>query len=65
MSPIQVLPLSVNKVSGDEKEAVLLEIIKKYTPDFMEKGKEYIRNASKVTTVMKIEIEHITGKARR
>ena len=54
-----------NEVLDDEKHTALLEIIKKYSPDYIEKGKEYIKNASKATKVIKISIEHISGKARR
>lgn len=54
-----------NEVLEDEKHTALLEIIKKYSPDYIEKGKEYIKNASKATKVIKISIEHISGKARR
>lgn len=42
-----------------------LEILNKYSPDFIEKGKTYIQNASSKTKVIKITIEHISGKARK
>ncbi|ABR50369.1 pyridoxamine 5'-phosphate oxidase-related, FMN-binding [Alkaliphilus metalliredigens QYMF] len=54
-----------NEVFDDEKNTALLEILKKYSPDYIEKGKEYIKNASKATKVIKISIEHISGKVRR
>ncbi|MBP2032793.1 nitroimidazol reductase NimA-like FMN-containing flavoprotein (pyridoxamine 5'-phosphate oxidase superfamily) [Clostridium algifaecis] len=53
------------EVFDDEKSLTLLEILNKYSPDYIEKGKEYIKNASKATKVIKINIEHISGKARR
>lgn len=53
------------EVSGDEKNAALLEIVNKYSKEYMEKGKEYINKASAATKVIKIDIEHISGKARR
>ncbi|MDF2506093.1 MAG: pyridoxamine 5-phosphate oxidase-related, FMN-binding [Clostridium sp.] len=54
-----------NEIFDDEKNTILLEILNKYSPDYIEKGKEYIKNASKSTKVIKISIEHISGKARR
>lgn len=53
------------EVSNDEKNLALLEIINKYSADFIEQGKEYIKNASNATKVIKINIEHMSGKARR
>ncbi|APM37817.1 pyridoxamine 5'-phosphate oxidase family protein [Clostridium kluyveri] len=48
-----------------EKNRALLEILNKYSPDYIEKGKEYIKNSSKATKVIKISVEHISGKARK
>lgn len=56
---------TANEIFEDEKNTVLLEIVKKYSPNFLDKGKEYIARAAASTTVIKINIEHITGKARR
>ena len=53
------------EVYDEEKNTVLLEIINKYSADFIEQGKEYIQKASKATKVIKINIEHISGKAKR
>jgi nitroimidazol reductase NimA-like FMN-containing flavoprotein (pyridoxamine 5'-phosphate oxidase superfamily) len=53
------------EIFDDEKSLALLEILNKYSPDYIENGKEYIKNASKATKVIKINIEHISGKARR
>lgn len=49
----------------DEKQKALLAILNKYSPQFMDKGRKYIENASSRTKVIKIEIEHMTGKAKR
>ncbi|MFL0194155.1 pyridoxamine 5'-phosphate oxidase family protein [Clostridium sp. WILCCON 0269] len=54
-----------NEVFDNEKNTALLEILNKYSPEYIEKGKEYIKNASVKTKVIKIGIEHISGKARR
>lgn len=53
------------EVSDDEKNRVLIEIINKYAADYIEQGKEYIQKSSKASKVLKINIEHISGKARR
>jgi len=37
-------------------------ILEKFSPDFMEEGKKYIEKLDKVTKVIKIEIQHISGK---
>lgn len=49
----------------DDKEKALLGLVKKYSPGFYEQGKQYISKAAAATTVVKISIEHITGKASR
>lgn len=48
-----------------EKGEALLEIIKKYSPEFIEKGKKYIEALESKTTVIKIDIKHLSGKSRR
>jgi nitroimidazol reductase NimA-like FMN-containing flavoprotein (pyridoxamine 5'-phosphate oxidase superfamily) len=53
------------EVYEDKKNMVLIEILKKYSADFIEKGKEYIQQASKATKVIRINIEHISGKAKK
>jgi uncharacterized protein len=50
--------------SGPEKRMALLEIIKKYSPAFIDEGNEYIERAQDKTIVVKIEIEELTGKHR-
>lgn len=54
-----------NEVFDDEKNTVLLEILNKYSPEYIEKGRVYIEKASERTKVYKINIDNITGKARR
>lgn len=51
-------------VTGDEKVRGLRELIKKYSPDFISEGDEYIERAKEKTTVVKIEITDFTGKHR-
>jgi hypothetical protein len=51
------------EVNGDEKYSVFMAILEKYADQYMEKGKEYIKNANDKVKVMKISIKYITGKA--
>ncbi len=53
------------EVFDDEKDSALLEMINKYSSDYIKEGKEYIEKAGKGTRVIKINIEHISGKAER
>ncbi len=53
------------RLEGEEKIDALEYLIKKYSPDFMESGMKYIANDNMKTTVLKIDIEKITGKSRK
>lgn len=53
---------SAEEVSGDEKREALKTLIRKYSPEHLEAGIEYIERASAATSVFCIRIEHITGK---
>ncbi|WP_461207302.1 pyridoxamine 5'-phosphate oxidase family protein [Clostridium sp. DL1XJH146] len=52
-----------NIVLGDEKEKVLFSIIEKYSNNFLKEGTAYINRAISKTTLIKISIDHITGKS--
>lgn len=54
-----------SEVNDEEKEDALLELIYKYSKDFVEEGKEYIKRASSKTRVIKVNVDHISGKGRR
>lgn len=54
---------TASEIDGDEKKKALLWIIEKYSPDFLDKGKTYIEKAYDKTNIVKIEIDHMTGKA--
>lgn len=54
-----------SEVQGTERDDALLWLLEKYSADFIEKGKKYIEQYGKITKVIKIEIEHVSGKARR
>jgi uncharacterized protein len=53
------------EVTDDEKHAGLVEILKKYSPGFIDKGLRYIEGDSHKARVYKIVIESMTGKARK
>jgi uncharacterized protein len=53
------------EVTDDEKHTGLVEILKKYSPGFMEKGLRYIEGDGDKARVYKIVIESMTGKARK
>lgn len=53
------------EVFENEKETALIALIQKYSNEFYEKGVEYIKNSKSETKVMKISVEHISGKARK
>jgi nitroimidazol reductase NimA-like FMN-containing flavoprotein (pyridoxamine 5'-phosphate oxidase superfamily) len=53
------------EVFEDEKISALIEILNKYSKEYLEKGKEYISNANAKVKVIKISIDHISGKARK
>lgn len=56
---------TARELTGAEKHSGLTELVKKYSPDFTEKGKRYIDSDIEKTRVFKIEIEALSGKARR
>ncbi|GLC28773.1 pyridoxamine 5'-phosphate oxidase family protein [Clostridium omnivorum] len=52
-------------IEKEEKIEILTALIEKYSPDFKKEGLEYIERAAGATSVVKIGIDRITGKARR
>ena len=56
---------TASEVEGEERYTALLLLLEKYSPEFIEEGKKYIAQKDKATKVIKIEIDHIRGKARR
>jgi hypothetical protein len=53
------------EVFDDEKNMALLEILNKYSPDFTKQRLEYIKKSNEDTKVIRINVEHISGKARK
>jgi hypothetical protein len=56
----------IAEIAGDEeKRKALTMFIDKYSGNFKEDGMKHIEEDFNNTSVVKINIEHITGKARR
>jgi uncharacterized protein len=55
----------IAEVSGKEAEAGLLALVEKYSPGFLAEGKAYVSRAASDTCVLRIDVRHMTGKARR
>lgn len=51
------------KVIPSNKE-VLFEMIKKYSPNFLDEGKKYVNKEVDSPLLVEIEIEHLTGKEK-
>ena len=54
-----------SRVTGAEKDEALSALVEKYSPDFIAPGRDYIAKAKERTVVVRIEVEKISGKARR
>lgn len=55
-----------SEISGDEKMSALTALIEKYASDddYRVQGKEYAVQCSGKTAVIRLDVEHVTGKAR-
>lgn len=53
------------EVVGEEKMNALIWLVEKYCPVFLTEGQVYARKAEAETLVVKINVSHATGKARR
>ncbi|MGL5617250.1 MAG: pyridoxamine 5'-phosphate oxidase family protein [Sarcina sp.] len=52
-----------SEVFSDEKRNILLEILNKYSKDYIASGKIYIEKAIDAVKVFKIDIKHLSGKS--
>lgn len=52
-----------SEAQGSERYDALLWLLEKYSQDYIEEGKAYIRKYDKVTKVIKISIKSISGKS--
>ena len=48
-----------------QKNAALMALVEKYSPEYRKEGREYAMSAEPVTSVIEITPLHMTGKARR
>lgn len=53
------------EIEGKEKELALEGFIHKYSKDFLDSGKKYINGLKDKTKIIKINIDHMTGKIGR
>lgn len=54
-----------SEIKEEERNNALMWFVEKYSPSFIDEGKHYISQKDKVVRVFKIEINHLSGKARR
>ncbi|MFA5073694.1 MAG: pyridoxamine 5'-phosphate oxidase family protein [Nitrospirota bacterium] len=57
----------IREIDGEEKRKALCSLIEKYASgeDYIQKGKQYADEAFHRTAVLRLDIEHCTGKARK
>ena len=55
----------IEEVFNSEKQIALEGLLRKYCPEFFEKGLRYIEEAKHKTRVFRVNINKLTGKARR
>lgn len=56
---------TASEVEGEEKRAALIKLLEKYSADFLASGSKYIDGKIDRTHVIRIDVAHISGKARR
>jgi Predicted flavin-nucleotide-binding protein len=52
------------ETEGSEKEEAFIAFTDKYCHDYMDEGMKYMARAISTTCIVKIEIQHISGKRR-
>ena len=60
-----ILSGTIEEVFDAQKQAGLEGILAKYSPDFMEQGRDYIEKLWERTRVFRVAISDISGKARK
>ena len=55
---------NAKEIDGDEKKRALFRLVEKYSPTFKDEGREYVDKEESGTIIVKISIDHVTGKAR-
>lgn len=54
-----------SEIEGEEKRAALIQLIEKYSADYMKEGLAYIDRAFEKTNIIKLSIESVCGKGRK
>ena len=55
----------VHLCAGEEQIAGLLHLVRKYSPEFLGKGRKYAEAAASKTKVYRLDITRMSGKARK
>lgn len=56
---------TASEIDGEERINALRWLVEKYSPDFLAEGDIYIEQQQAATRVIKINIDQLSGKARR
>jgi nitroimidazol reductase NimA-like FMN-containing flavoprotein (pyridoxamine 5'-phosphate oxidase superfamily) len=54
-----------SEAHGKVRQEALLSIVEKYAPEFMEEGRKTIAKYNDKTRVIKVDLHHLSGKARK
>ncbi len=54
-----------SEIVGAEKMDALIWLVGKYCPDYLDEGRVYAEKDEATTSVIKIQIDRLTGKARK
>lgn len=56
----------INKIEYDrDKKEILMKFIEKFAPEHLDRGRKYVENSFGGTTLLKLDIEHLTGKGSK
>lgn len=54
-----------SEVDAAERRDALMAFIRRYSPEYLEKGTEYVERSADTAVIIRIDIDHISGKARK
>jgi hypothetical protein len=54
-----------SEVEAAERREALMAFIRRYSSDFLEKGTDYVERSADEAAIIRIDIDHISGKARK
>jgi len=52
-------------LSEEERQKALDLFVKKYSPDFVDVSKEHISKSFSRTHILRLDIEHLSGKSKK